>query len=66
MYKGIGKNKNLIVSDDNALSFAMTACGVIRPSMIAVSKDTADFDKMLVEWFFSGDWIHVESLEQAI
>lgn len=64
MYVGITRNEGLNVPDDQALGFAMSACGVMRPSFTVRTDDVEAFDKFLVEWFYSGNWIHVVDEEE--
>lgn len=66
MYIGIGKNKPLEVHEDDALSFAMATCGVMRPFSVVPTDETKEFDEMLVEWFFSDDWIQEEPEEEPV
>lgn len=65
MYIGWNENQNIVVQDEDALQYAMERCGVIRPLSVGETPDTKEFDEMLVEWFYSGNWIHEESGESA-
>jgi len=59
-YKGMGPERGNIVPAEDALSYAMERCG-IRPSAApADPQDRDEFNQMLVEWYFSGNWIPVE------
>ena len=60
MYIGITRNTGLKVPDDRALKYAMERCRIMRPAFWDETVDSREFDEMLVEWFFSGNWVHEE------
>lgn len=47
----------VFVPDEDAFNYALERCTEIVPPGIRSIKWTQEFRKMLVEWFFSGDWI---------
>ena len=53
-YDGFGPNQGIHVEKDDALSYAMDACG-IEPQK--GKKIDPEFAQLLEEWFFSGNWI---------
>ena len=46
---------NEFVSDEDAFQYAFERC------MNGTEKEIAEFKEMLVEWFFSGNWIREEN-----
>lgn len=59
-YEGIGPNKYKNVMEYDAFDYAMHECGVqINPYRTL----DPEFKKMLVEWYFSGNWIEVREGE---
>ncbi len=53
VYKGILSERGKVVPADDALTYAMTECGIqVAPGM----ELDPNFAKFLEEWFFSGDW----------
>ncbi|MGO5053553.1 hypothetical protein ACTQ6A_13790 [Lachnospiraceae bacterium LCP25S3_G4] len=65
MYKGIGKYIGLTVTEEDAFSVACEKCKIgtddekFNFMYIAWNAENMeDFESMLVEWFYSGDWIH--------
>lgn len=58
-YKGIGPERGQRVPAENALPYAMERCGI---QFTSKPGDTSEeFKEMLVEWFFSGNWIRKEA-----
>lgn len=51
---GIGPEEGTFVADADAYSYAMERC------LHGTEEDMNDFREMLVEWYFSGNWINVE------
>ncbi len=64
-YKGMGPERGNIVPAEDALSYAMERCGIQPSTAPANSQDRDEFSRMLVEWFFSGNWAPVEKDEEA-
>ena len=50
-YIGINKNEGLFIPEEDAYANAFERCTNGSEEMIA------EFKEMLVEWFFSGDWL---------
>jgi len=57
-YVGIGCETGKEVPLDEALSYAMLRCGI---PVIFHTPESSEFIEMLVEWYFSGNWLHVSS-----
>lgn len=53
-YIGICENKGLEVQVRDALCYVMLHCGI---QIIHITKLTEEFAEMLVEWYFSGNWL---------
>ena len=60
MYKGIGPMRGTTVEDEDALEYALEQCGVV---VDARAPFAGEFLGMMVDWFFSGNWIHCEEDE---
>lgn len=54
-YIGIGQEEGMVVEEDKAYEYALYR------SLSGTEEDKKDFREMLVEWFYSGDWIRRES-----
>lgn len=54
MYRGIGPESGIIVDDDQAYEYALERC------LKGTSDDRKEFKAMLVEWFYSGNWLEEE------
>ena len=50
-YIGINENEGIYVSQEEAYAFAFERC------TNGTQEQIAEFKEMLVEWFFSGDWV---------
>lgn len=59
-YKGIGPERGRRIPMEHALAYAMERCGIKPSTAPANSQDRDEFNRMLVEWYFSGSWIPVE------
>lgn len=57
-YKKIGSE--IFVPEEDAFDYALIQCMEIPPDGILKTKWTQDFRDMLVEWFYSENWIRVE------
>ena len=57
MYVGIGPEKDTVVTDDQAVDYALERC------LHGTPDDQEEFKTMLVEWFYSGNWVKEESEE---
>ena len=51
MYIGIGPEKDTVVSEEKAVDYAL------ERSLHGTPEDQREFREMLVEWFYSGNWI---------
>ncbi|WP_455438052.1 hypothetical protein [Hungatella hathewayi] len=52
VYRGIGPERGICVKADIAFSYALNRC--------LYGPDKEEFRDMLVEWFYSGNWIKEE------
>lgn len=57
-FKGIGSNAGQFVPAEDAFTVAAQAVGIIVFNHTA--DDAEEFREMLVEWYFSGNWVEVE------
>ncbi len=55
MYRGIGPEAGILVEEDQAYEYALERC------MSGTPEDKEEFKEMLVEWFYSGNWIEEDS-----
>ncbi|WP_162858234.1 hypothetical protein [Mediterraneibacter massiliensis] len=55
MYIGIGPERGTEVSEEQAYEYALGRC--LHGSL----QDQQEFKEMLVEWFYSGNWIKEEA-----
>lgn len=53
-YVGFGPEKGHVVPEDKAFDYALERC--LRGTI----QDQEDFRDVLVEWFYSGNWIKEE------
>lgn len=53
-YLGIGPEEGIFVPENVAFEYALERCIKGTP------RDKEEFREMLVEWFFSGNWIKEE------
>lgn len=51
MYCGINSEQGKWVDDEDAYDYALDRC------LHGSEQDKKEFREMLVEWYFSGDWI---------
>lgn len=51
-YEGIGPEQGTIVNDEDAYAYALERC------LSGTEEDKQEFKEMLVEWFYSGNWIN--------
>lgn len=56
-FKGIGPNEGKFVPAEDALIVAFGAVGIVIHNYAA--PDAKEFRKMLLEWYYSGNWIEV-------
>lgn len=53
-YYGIGPEQGKIIEEDQAFDYALERC------LEGTLEDQKEFREMLVEWFYSGNWIKKE------
>ena len=53
-YIGIGPEEGTIVEDDRAYEYALERC------LHGTPQDQRDFKELLIEWFYSGNWVRKE------
>lgn len=53
-YKGIGPEDGTIVNEGDAYAYALERC------LGGTLEEQKEFRKMLVEWYYSGNWIKEE------
>ena len=51
MYYGIGSEQGKMIEEDEAFDYALERC------LKGTLEDQKEFKEMLVEWFYSGNWI---------
>lgn len=62
-YRGIGLERGICVPFEKALAYAMERCQIAEASLPG---DTwPEFCEMLVDWFYSGNWIAVEEAQAS-
>jgi len=61
VYKGMTgtPEEGKIIMQDEALNYACERCG-IKLTKLGYDKDSKEFRKAFVEWFFSGNFIEVK------
>lgn len=47
----------VFVPDEDAFEYALERCFEVIPPFVRELKWTQEFKDMLVEWFYSGDWV---------
>lgn len=55
-YVGLGTEYGKRIEDEYALEYAMEHCGI----QAVGDEVNPEFAEMLVEWFYSGNWLHEE------
>ena len=58
MYIGVGPEKDRVVMEEEAFDYAF------ERSLHGTLQDQKEFKEMLVEWFYSGNWIREEEERQ--
>ena len=56
-YRGFGKNSGKYVDAEVAFEYAAEDCGIV--AWDGTAPQAEEFAAMLVEWYFSGDWVAV-------
>ena len=54
-YIGIRSEKDIVIDDEEAYDYALERC------LHGTEEDQKEFHNMLVEWFYSGDWMYEEA-----
>lgn len=54
MYVGIFPEEGNLVEDEKAFDYALERC------LKGTLKEQQEFKEMLVEWYYSGNWVHRE------
>lgn len=54
MYKGIFSEEGNVVEDEDAYDYALERC------LYGTETEQQEFKDMLVEWYYSGDWLKEE------
>ena len=62
-YEGIGSEAGKFVRAEDAFIYATERCGIRKIDVTA--PDAEEFMEMLVEWFYSGNWIGVKDDETS-
>ena len=57
-YEGIGPEAGKFIRIEDAFTYACERCGIRKIDVTALDAD--EFMEMLVEWFYSGNWIGVK------
>lgn len=50
----------VFVPEEDAFDYALERCFEIVPNFVHRLKWTDEFKKMLVQWFYSGNWVKVD------
>lgn len=50
-YLGIGPENGTFITEDKAYQYALERC------LSGTEEDQKEFREMLVEWFYSGNWV---------
>lgn len=58
VYVGTGPEKGEIVPEEDAFSYAFNRC------VNGSDEDKEEFKEVLVEWFFSGNWVRQKESEE--
>lgn len=56
-YYGIGPEEGTIIEEERAFEYAMERC------LSGTPDERQEFQEMLVEWYYSGNWIKKEEQE---
>lgn len=57
-YIGIGPEDGTVVEDNQAFDYALERC------LNGTPDDRKEFREMLVEWFYSGNWVKEEDFNE--
>ncbi|MDD3253939.1 MAG: hypothetical protein PHV18_15450 [Lachnospiraceae bacterium] len=53
-FLGVGPEEGTFISEDSAYAYAVERC------LHGTEEETKEFKEMLVEWYYSGNWIKIE------
>lgn len=56
-WEGIGPNKGKFVEADDAFPYVCKQVGIA--AFYSTAPEAAEFRAMLIEWYFSGNWVEV-------
>lgn len=56
IYVGVGPEKDTVVEENQAYQYALERC------LHGTLQEQQEFKKMLVEWFYSGNWVKEDVL----
>ena len=57
-YVGLGPEKGTVVEEDQAYEYALERC------LHGTVEEQEEFRKMLIEWYYSGNWLKEEVCER--
>lgn len=57
-FLGVGPEAGTFVPQEKAYSYALERC------LHGTAEDQAEFGEMLVEWFYSGNWVHEDGKQR--
>ncbi len=60
-WEGIGGNRGKFFCAEDGFDYAAKACGILGFDHTA--PDAEEFKKMVVEWFFSGEWVEIKHMQ---
>lgn len=61
-WQGLGPNRGRFVNRAEGFAVACRGCGILQWNPRAA--EAAEFKAMLEEWYFSGDWIRKEDMDE--
>ena len=61
-WQGLGPNRGRFVNGADGFAIACRGCGILQWDERAA--EAAEFRAMLVEWYFSGNWIWKEETDE--
>jgi hypothetical protein len=62
-WRGIGPNSGKYVAAEDGFSYVRDRVGITLFDHVAPEAD--DFKEMLIEWYFSGNWIEVYKEDES-
>ncbi|MPN61511.1 hypothetical protein SDC9_209249 [bioreactor metagenome] len=64
-YEGIFAEKGKTIEAGEALGYVMERCGIQKMPDMPENNDFEEFSHMVVDWYFSGNWIEVREFDDA-